>query len=286
MWEKANNWTQRHEKLAAFLLTIVLFAPLGLIDIFTGYMVQSNFPVYAVIFGMGQLALTLIIIRLMQNLKVFSISNFMFKDMGKGFLLAWVGILFAIVVFLMSLFQLPENSMIAPAPFPLFASVFATLTTGVFEETLVRGLVLGLLLRMMNTTKKRILSACLFSSIFFGLAHLFNIWSVGAVLPVVVQVVNATAMGLFFSALFLRTGTLWIPILVHALINLASMIFNAITSPDVLQQMNQTQYEPNIIGSIIGAAVIVLPFLTTGLILLRKVNPDSIAYRFPDANEQ
>ncbi|MDR2570399.1 MAG: CPBP family intramembrane metalloprotease [Oscillospiraceae bacterium] len=104
------------------------------------------------------------------------------------------------------------------------------------------------------------------------------IWSVGAVLPVVIQVLNATAIGLFFAALFLRTGTLWIPILVHMLINFASMVFNAIISPDVLQQMNQTQNEPNIIGSIIGVAIIGLPFLTAGLIMLRKVNPDTISF--------
>jgi len=285
MWKKVNDWTQRHVCLAAFLFTVVLFAPLGLIDVLTGDMAQSDFPVYAVIFGTGQLALTLIIIWLVRKLNVFSTSVFMFKEMGKGFLLAWVGILFAIVVFLMSFLQLPENSMIVPAPFPLVASVFATLTTGVFEETLVRCLVLGILLRVMSSTKKGILAACVISSIFFGLAHLVNIWSVGAVLPAVVQVINATALGLFFAALFLRTGTLWIPIFVHALINLASTIFNAIISPDVLRQMSQTQDESNIIGSIIGVAVIALPFLATGLILLRKVSPDSIAFRFPGANE-
>jgi len=276
MWSKINEWTQKYVYLAAFLLTVVLFAPLGLVDVMTGDMAQSNLPVYAVIFGAGQLTLTIVIIWFMKKLNVFSKNTFRFKDMGKGFLLAWVGILFAIAVFFMSLLQLPENSLIAPAPLPLFASVFVTLTTGAFEEILTRGLVLGILLRMMNTTKKGILTACVFSSMFFGLAHFFNIWSVGAVLPVVAQVINATATGLFFSALFLRTGTLWMPILIHALMNFASMIFNAITSPDVLYQVDQTPSEPNIVGTIIGVAVIGIPFLAAGLILLRKVDPEYV----------
>ena len=66
----------------------------------------------------------------------------------------------------------------------------------------------------------------------------------------------------------------------------SSTIFNAIISPDVLLQMNQGLYETDIVGSIIGAAIIGLPFLAAGLILLRKVDPEIVSNRYTHLDEQ
>jgi membrane protease YdiL (CAAX protease family) len=88
------------------------------------------------------------------------------------------------------------------------------------------------------------------------------------------RVFSTTALGLYFAALYLRTRTLWVPILVHMLVNLSSYIFNAIVSNDVLEQMAQAP--ENITGNIMNRLLLTVVFLIAGLILLKKVKPNEV----------
>lgn len=85
---------------------------------------------------------------------------------------------------------------------------------------------------------------------------------------------NCIAWGIFYSALFLRTKTLWVPIIIHALGNLAAQIFDVIVSPDILLQGAEAQGDTDIIGFIVLTLIQTLPALIAGLILLRKVKPE------------
>ena len=160
--------------------------------------------------------------------------------------------------------------MVSPRPLTLLIVVLHPLIgTAVLEEVLVRGLLLKLLLTKMGGTQKGIVNACLIASLIFGLAHIVNLTHMG-VASVIPQIMYATAIGLFFAALYLRTKRLWVPILLHGLFNLATQIFDAITLPSAIQSQSDT----NLIGAIIGACVVAFPFLLAGGILLRKVEPD------------
>jgi len=190
--------------------------------------------------------------------------------MGKGFCLGWLNTIFAICVFTVTFISLPEGSIVVPRPLDFIIAVLHPfLGTGVFEEVLVRGLILKILLLKMGQTKKGIINACLISSAIFGIAHIVNIIVVGELLPVITQVVYATFIGVFYAALFLRTKTLWIPILFHGLTNVSTQIFSVLVSPEVMQN----QAEPSVIETLLPVAII-FPFLIAGLILLRKVKPD------------
>jgi CAAX amino terminal protease family. len=113
--------------------------------------------------------------------------------------------------------------------------------------------------------------ACVISSMIFGFLHIVNIFAGDPVLATLSQIVDATAIGLFFAVVFLRTKKLWIPILLHGLLNLSVQIFDAIVSPDLLFQSSTPQTEVDIIGLIIYTLFITLPMLTAALVLLRKV---------------
>ena len=82
-----------------------------------------------------------------------------------------------------------------------FWSVFAVVVIApLFEEFLCRGYLLGSLRERYGE-----LRAVLFSALFFGILH---------VQPV--AVVNAFLMGVVLGVVYLATGTLWAPILLHA----------------------------------------------------------------------
>ena len=62
--------------------------------------------------------------------------------------------------------------------------------------------------------QKQILGAVLLSALFFGLAHLGNLTH-QPLDATLFQVYYASAIGIFFAAIYLRTGSLWWTIILH-----------------------------------------------------------------------
>ena len=85
----------------------------------------------------------------------------------------------------------------------------------VFEEVAFRGVILTLFLRHYPKPQ-----SILIASLAFGAMHLLNLAAGNEPLWVLGQVVWATILGLFYSVLVLRSGSLWPAMLVHYLGNL------------------------------------------------------------------
>lgn len=79
----------------------------------------------------------------------------------------------------------------------------------VLEELLCRGVVLGSL-----RTRYGVVTAWIFSSLFFGILHLQP-----------VLVINAFVIGLVLGYVYLVTDSLWAPIILHALNNAVAYLF-------------------------------------------------------------
>lgn len=84
---------------------------------------------------------------------------------------------------------------------------FVSLTAGVWEELLFRGFLVWYLTALLN-----IETAVVLSSLLFGLVHLYQGWT---------GVLRVAGVGLLLCALFLWTGSLWAPMLLHVLVDLA-----------------------------------------------------------------
>lgn len=85
------------------------------------------------------------------------------------------------------------------------------LVTGLWEEGMWRGVVLGLL------RTRGVWFGVVVSSLLFGLAHLGNSALRGFSVLVVLQALGAALQGVGLAALRLRTNTIWPLILLHAL---------------------------------------------------------------------
>lgn len=134
----------------------------------------------------------------------------------------------------------------------------------------------------MGNSKRGIIHACVVSSVIFGMVHITNLieiaqnagyLSVGLVLPVVSQVIFSAAFGLFAMALYLRFGTLWIPILIHGLGNLAVQTFAAFVSQDRILPFVQTPVEISVPEFVISTLIPAIPLLFAGMVLLKKLRP-------------
>jgi len=220
------------------------------------------------IFTVGQIVLATIVLWFMRGLQVLDRTDFTLKGKAKGFLLTWL----CVVIFLgnatMQFIGL-QSYLVAPDPLHLLIVILHPfIGTGFFEEVLVRGLMLMVLLKVFGQTKKGAMSAVVISSVIFGLVHLANLVHTD-VLPVVAQVVFASAMGVFFAALYLRTKTLIIPIILHGFINLTSQIWGAFINDDAMPQPYENGGTN--IGVIIIPLVVGIIHLVIGLVLMRKV---------------
>lgn len=88
------------------------------------------------------------------------------------------------------------------------------------EELFFRGL---LLRELVFNYKWRAIKASLLVSLAFGFLHLVNVNSYATLGYAIVQSVCAFAVSFNLSAIFIRTQSLWICVLVHALINITSI---------------------------------------------------------------
>ena len=84
-----------------------------------------------------------------------------------------------------------------------------SLTAGLCEEVLYRGFLIWYLMTMLPG-----IAAALLSAVVFGVAHLYLGWGVG--------VLRATIVGVVLGVAYLVTGTLWVPIALHAIVDVTS----------------------------------------------------------------
>lgn len=148
--------------------------------------------------------------------------------------------------------------------------VLDNLAAGLFEETVLRGLCFYILYRAWGQTRRGLYSAAITQATVFGLLHMLNLRHEPTV-DVGAQVIFATLIGIGFVGLVAYAKTLWVPVIVHTLIN-ASGSLNEFFLPGYVDAG----------GSIGGytAAIILIFFLSTlpGLWCLKKAplaKPDS-----------
>ena len=113
-----------------------------------------------------------------------------------------------------------------------FMFALDSLSIGVFEELVFRGIILLELIYVFKKTKMGNLKAILVSAMIFGGIHLLNLFSGGGVGPTLLQVGYTFLMGLMWAVVYLKTRNLWIVALLHALYNYFGMIMFKLGSID------------------------------------------------------
>ena len=93
-------------------------------------------------------------------------------------------------------------------------SVVMALSAGFGEEVMFRGLSIPIGMRYLKG-KNKILTVALVTSVVFGLSHLGN--AMGGNDIGIVQGIATIGSGLFYAAVFLRTSSIMVPIIMHAL---------------------------------------------------------------------
>ena len=145
-----------------------------------------------------------------------------------------------------------HGSLTAPQMIP--QALLIALGAGFMEEYLFRGLLIKSVLKDKIRSFQQVWGTVLLSSFFFGLTHLGNALyqPLDATL---FQVYYAMILGILFAAITLRMGNLWWTIILHFLIDFASI---------TISQGTQAQAATSI-----WQFIIFLPILLYSIFLLR-----------------
>lgn len=98
---------------------------------------------------------------------------------------------------------------------PTLESLGMALNAGMSEEIMFRAVTIPIGLHFIKS-EKRVTLTWIITSIIFGVVHLVNIQGGGAISVIIVQAIATTFMGIYFASLFMCTGNILIPIIIHS----------------------------------------------------------------------
>ena len=115
-------------------------------------------------------------------------------------------------------------------PFDLQPSIAKVLVEGVIyyigvaiiEELYVRGLLLNLIEKMFAKSEHSTIIAVVISAIIFGLGHVIGVLN-QPLIVIVSKVIWTIGMGIFFGMVYKKTNNLWVPIIIHFIINVCAL---------------------------------------------------------------
>lgn len=145
--------------------------------------------------------------------------------------------------------------------------IFLALMAGVTEEIAFRAIPLSFAMKHRDK-KNIIIVSTLVTTLFFGLIHLMNITNGQPILTTLFQAVSATLVGIFFAAVFLRTGNILFTIVPHFLNDIIASFDVGNVNTDL---MTGTLGKNAIVDIITCVALGVI-----GLILIRPKKHDDI----------
>ncbi|WP_190242872.1 CPBP family intramembrane glutamic endopeptidase [Apilactobacillus kunkeei] len=96
------------------------------------------------------------------------------------------------------------------------------------EELMFRGIILAFVLRLMtkkSTSTLRVSSGLIISALIFGAFHYINLTSQSFGFTSL-QVINAAALGMLLGAVYIKSGTIIVPMALHFIYDFLVTLFN------------------------------------------------------------
>lgn len=123
------------------------------------------------------------------------------------------------VAFYVGLMPFDANPSIAKV---LIEGVIYYIGVAIIEELFIRGLLLNYIEKLFCKSKNSTMIAVVASSVIFGLGHIPGTIGMPP-LVTVSKVVWTIGMGVFFGMVYKKTANLWVPIIIHFLINVCAI---------------------------------------------------------------
>lgn len=194
-------------------------------------------------------------------------NQYVFTEKKQGFFKSIIlGLPILIVAIAVFLVNIPAMFEPAINLSNLITLVLFCISIGLYEEFLCRGWLLNEFLEKYGSTRKQVITSIFISAMIFGLMHISNIWIGGqTVTQTVMQIIQATSVGVLFGAVYYRSKNIWSVIFLHGFYDFAIMLGSVNTLKDC-HVISETLTAVSVVGTITFSAV----YLLSSAILLRK----------------
>lgn len=150
--------------------------------------------------------------------------------------------------------------------------IIVGIAPGFIEELVFRGFIISNLMRIRKSKKVNIYLIVALSALPFGLFHLLNIMSGANVSYSIAQAFFTICLGVFFAAIYLRTGNLIGTIIAHALMDITALTDSNLIGSNIAGVVSQVPT----ISEIVIIFVVSIFVLALGLYYIRKDKWDDI----------
>ena len=271
MLKKFREFTDRYAIVSSVLITILFFLLLN------GSALVFNLLPNSLFWGYAQ---ELFVMFYSVGLVILLGFKSTFKP--KGFFKALLSSTVVIATMLFALGTFFERSISNPATVwastgTIIFGLVQAVGIGIREECFFRGAIQNIIAKKYANSVKGVWFAALIASSIFGIVHLFNIFTGFDPLVVVLQAISATSTGLFFAAVYLRSRSLLVPILVHALIDTAALSGSIFLTQTRVETVNSLSWQ-----ALTGMSIYILP----AIFLLRPSKCKEIVARFEAEREE
>ena len=143
---------------------------------------------------------------------------FKFRNFKKSLLIILPALIISINNFPIIAF-FDGRAVLTEPVYRVFLFFIECLSVGFFEEILFRGIILLFLVKRFSHEKHGVLLSIVLSSALFGYFHFFNILSGASLSDTVLQVGYSFLVGMMWAIMYLKTGNLWLTMILHATYN-------------------------------------------------------------------
>ena len=159
--------------------------------------------------------------------------------------------------------------------------LITNICVGIRDECIYRATLQNIIAKKYTNSVKGIWITVIFSSLFFGLCHISNVFFGMEPLSVLTQVISAAFLGLLYGAIYLRSGNIWVLIVLHSVTDIVGLAgSNFLVGSNDIEQMSETM------AFSIGKAIMWLIYIGFAIFLLRPSKCKEICERFRRENEE
>ncbi len=141
------------------------------------------------------------------------------QKLVKSILCGWPILFLAVIYFFGSITSTESWNILN-----LFNLALYCVTIGMYEEFLCRGWIQNEFIERYGRNKKQVIRSIIFASFIFGAMHFINILAGQSVFETFMQVIFATACGVFLGSVYYRTKNIWSVIILHAFYDFAILL--------------------------------------------------------------
>jgi len=160
-----------------------------------------------------------------------------------------------------------------------------SITVGVLEEVVFRGLIQGSMIKDFGTKRKGIVVSVVLSSIIFGIAHIINIGENYINFNGVIrQVFAATCLGTLFGVVLLRTRNIYPIIFIHSAISFFSLIGTLFPEYFPEKVYGEKSASELIVSSVFVILIFGSAFLIAMFLVRKEINDETTANKSYDVH--